>query len=140
MARHRRNEDRDVLAQILAAVRVGAPAARSTANAYTATATGASPTLDLNALYGRPMDRFALQVTGTGTQVGTTTWTATVQGSLDGTTFTNLFSHAYPATADGATVWAADAILRPIYYLRINVSALTLGTATNIIAIVLPMP
>ena len=138
--RHRRGEDRDVLTQILAAVRVGTPATRSAGHAYTATATGASPTINLETTYGRPMDRFALQVTGTNTQVGVTTWTATVQVSLNGTTFTDLFSHAYPATADGATVWAADAILRPAYYLRINVSALVLGTATNIIAIVLPMP
>lgn len=104
------------------------------------TFTGATSGVALNrtALYA--VCRFALSVKGTNTQVGTTTWTVVLEGSLDGVTYTTLLTHAYPATADGATVFPAAGILTPCLYFRSRCTALTLGTATNIIATILGMP
>lgn len=103
----------------------------------TFTATGNGVTLDRA---GYPGARFALQVTGTLTQVGTTVWTVILEGSLDGVTFTTILTHTYPATADGATVWQSAGVQTPCRYMRTRCSALTLGTATNIISNILVLP
>jgi hypothetical protein len=85
-----------------------------------------------------PVKLYSLQVTGTATQVGTTTWDVRLECSLNGTTYTTVLTHAYPATADGATVSSGTANV-PCLYMRSRTEAITLGTATNIVVVILGM-
>lgn len=86
-----------------------------------------------------PVKTFALQVTGTGTQFGVTTWTVVLEGSLDGVTWTTICQHVYPTQSDGETVFLG-ATWCPSLYFRSNCTALVKGTATNIVAIILGLP
>lgn len=71
--------------------------------------------------------RFAIQVKGSPDPLSS--WTVTLEGSLDGTNFTTLLTHN---SGDGSVVFMADsASPKPVRYLRVNVSALTLGPATS---------
>lgn len=103
-----------------------APAASSTLS-LTATATGAGASTAV-----RPdQSKFAsIQVKGTGGAA--TGWTVVLQGSLDGTNWTNIRTHG-TADGDGVVLFAGDNIPRPVAFVRLNVTALTLGTATNIV-------
>jgi hypothetical protein len=100
----------------------------------TFTSTGNGTAVDAST---RPMRSFALQVTGTGATP--TSWTVVLEGSLDGTTFTTLITHVNGTNGNGATAWG-DAVDTPVLYFRSRVSALSLGSATNIIALVLGVP
>lgn len=74
---------------------------------------------------------FALAVTGVG---GTpTSFSVNLEGSLDGTNFTNLVT----ASANGTMVWAVD---KPCNFLRVNVTALSLAPATSINCSFLAVP
>jgi hypothetical protein len=85
----------------------------------------------------RPMRTFALQVTGT---IATaTSWTVVLEGSLDGTTFTTLLTHDSTTHADGATAWG-DAVDCPVLYFRSRCTAISLGSATNVVAVILGVP
>lgn len=105
---------------------------------YTTTANGI--TVDCST---KPCSRFALQVTGTGATP--TAWNIILEGSLDGTTFTEILQHAtsgnnppYGAQADGAVITAAQA--GPFLYFRSRSAAtLTLGSATNVVAVIVGM-
>lgn len=94
----------------------------------TATATGAGPKTGV-----RPWDakHVSLQVKGTG--AAATAWTVALEGSNNGNNWTTILSHSTTDT-DGAVKFAGDNIPRPVTWLRLNVTALTLGTATNIVA------
>lgn len=61
-----------------------------------------------------------------------TTWTAQLQGSLDGTNWFQL--HALAQTDASQTIkWAVD---KPVRYVRLSTSALTLNTCTGVKVII----
>lgn len=68
---------------------------------------------------------FTIQVKGRA--AGATAWTVDVQGSLNGTEWTTIVSHG-TADADG-TVKNSGATPWPVLYIRINTTALTIGSA-----------
>lgn len=78
---------------------------------------------------------YSLQVKGTG--AAASSWTAVLQGSNDGANWTTIISHA---ATDGSTQFPADATPRPYRYLRINCSALSLGSATDIVVTAVGVP
>lgn len=97
--------------------------------ADTFTATGVGTTIDRGVM---PPAHFAIQVKGTG--AAPTSWSVNLEGSLDGTNWTTLITHS---ATDGSTQWSAAATPRPVTHFRSNCTALTLGTATNIVVRVL---
>jgi len=89
------------------------------------TGTGPGITQDVSSF---PHKYFTIQVVGTG--AAATTWTVAIEGSLDGVNFSEIANHTN-ADGDGAVVWAGANIAASAYF-RTNVTALTLGAATNI--------
>lgn len=91
----------------------------------TFTGTGSGTTVDISTSSRRC---FALMVKGTGDTP--TSWTVVLEGSLDSTNFSQILTHT---TADGNAeiVWSG-VIPFPVLYFRVRVSALVLGSATNI--------
>lgn len=87
----------------------------------------------LNAAGGAPFATYAVSVKGTGGVP--TSWTVVLEGSLDGVNFTTLTTHN---AADGSTVW--DTAGKATLFVRPNVTALTLGPATDIRVIVVAVP
>lgn len=73
---------------------------------------------------GVPFNNYAIQVKGVG--AAPTSWTAVLEGSLDSANWTTLISHTTP---DGSTQWAVD---KPVTAVRLNLSALSLGSATAV--------
>lgn len=55
-----------------------------------------------------------------------TSWTVALEGSLDGANWTTLITHN---SSIGSTSWAVD---KPVKFVRVNVSALSLNTAPSI--------
>ena len=93
-----------------------------------ATATGVGTAKD----FSRLIDKHALQVTTTGDP---TAVTVTLEGSLDGTNFFTVGTHAFVAadiTADGAMFFDVDS---PCLHVRVNLTVLTAGTAPTVTAI-----
>lgn len=68
---------------------------------------------------------FAVQVKGRA--AGATAWTLALEGSVDGTNWTSILSHG-TADLDG-TVKNSGATPWPVLYVRLNLSALTIGSA-----------
>jgi len=98
----------------------------------TYTGTGNGVTVDVSA---QGMSQFGIEVTATG---GTpTSWTANLQVSFDGVTFSTVESHVNGTNALGTAQWTLRV---PARYFRSNVSALVLGPATNIIVKIIGMP
>lgn len=105
----------------------------------TYTVTGNGTTVDVSA---KPCKHFSLQVTGTG--AAATAWNVILEGSLDGTIFTQILQHAtsgnnppFGARADGETITAQAG---PFLYFRSRATAtLTLGSATNVVATIVGM-
>jgi hypothetical protein len=62
-----------------------------------------------------------------------TSFSINLEGSLDGANYTLLAT----VTVDGTIVWAVD---KPVTFLRINVTALTLGPATSVNVTLLAVP
>ena len=91
----------------------------------TFTGTGNGTTVDVSTTSRRC---FAVMVKGTG--AAATSWTVVLEGSLDNVNFSEICSHT---TTDGnaAIVWSG-VIPFPVLYFRVRVSALVLGSATNI--------
>ena len=86
-----------------------------------ATATGAQPAAA--AAGGAPFSTYGLQVKGVG---GTpTSWSVTLDGSLDGANWTTLITHN---ATDGSTSWETTG--KPVLFIRVNVAAVTLGPAS----------
>lgn len=104
---------------------------------YTGAANGT--TVDVST---KPCSKFSLQVKGTG--AAATAWNVILEGSLDGTTFTQIMQHAtsgnnppFGAQADGSTMWVETG---PFLYFRSRSAAtLTLGSATNIVVTIAGM-
>ena len=89
------------------------------------TSTGAS----LGKEFSRLIDKHALQVTITG---GPSAVTVTLEGSLDGTTFCTIGTHAMSAgelTATKAIYFDADS---PVLHVKANLTVLTGGTSPTV--------
>lgn len=76
-----------------------------------------------------PLKSFGIAVTAAGGVP--TLWTVLLEGSLDGSNWSTLLTHASGGTGLGVTVWSGAA-LTPVLFLRSRVTALTLGVATSI--------
>lgn len=96
----------------------------------TFTTTGSGVTINKSAA---PVSKFGLQVKGTG--AAATLWSVNLEGSLDGVNFSTVLSHV-TATGDGSVMWIGS-LEAPLLYFRSNVTALTLGSATNIVVTIL---
>jgi hypothetical protein len=109
------------------------PGKLTRSDTYTSTANGTTVDSTTTAVQS-----FGLQVKGTG--AAATSWTVVLEGSLDGTTFTTILTHTSSgsANADGATAWS-NAVKTPCIYFRSRCSAVTLGSATNIVATIVGM-
>ena len=90
----------------------------------------------------QPVKHFGLQVKGTG--AAATAWNIILEGSLDGTNYTQILQHAttgnsppFGESADGVTLWVQAG---PFLYFRSRSAAtLTLGSATNVVATIVGM-
>lgn len=90
----------------------------------------------------KPCSTFSLQVKGTG--AAATAWNIILEGSLDGTNYTQILQHATSgntpplgAQGDGTTMWVQAG---PFLYFRTrSASTLTLGSATNVVATIVGM-
>lgn len=91
--------------------------------AYQPTTTGAIQSL--GAPGGVAFVRYAIQVKGVG--AAATTWSVTLEGSLDNVNWTTILTHAN-ADVDGTTKW--DGGGKPCMFVRANVGTLTLAPAT----------
>jgi hypothetical protein len=82
---------------------------------------------------GYPLGYFAVQVKGTG--AAATTWDVRLEGSLNGTNFSQILAHTN-TTGDGAVLWsgATSSVSR---YFRSRCAGLVLGTATNVVVSIL---
>ena len=87
----------------------------------TFTTTGGAAAGDSESLLARPCRSFALQVVSD----GVTAWTVLLQGSVDGSTWFTLTTHA-ETDASGTILWATD---KPVPYVRANVTTITGGTS-----------
>lgn len=76
---------------------------------------------------------FSITVQPTG---AVTSWTVVLQYSLDNVTWTTFLTHTN-VTGAGVPVFSADAIPRPVFYIRSQATALVLGAGTNVIARIL---
>jgi hypothetical protein len=74
---------------------------------------------------GRPFNRYALQLKGVGGTL--TSWSAVIEGSIDNANWTTVCGPH--TTLDGATVYSVD---KPSPFIRANLTALVLGTATSV--------
>ena len=91
----------------------------------TITATGVTLLADLRNA-GKSRDEFTVQAKGTG--AAPTTLTAALEGSIDGANWTSL--QAIAQTDDGVLKFVAQKL---VTMYRINVTALTLGGASNVV-------
>jgi hypothetical protein len=82
---------------------------------------------------GGPFATYALQVKGVG---GTpTSWSVTLDGSLDNTNWTTLITHT---TTDGSTSYETTG--KPNLFVRVNVGAVTLGPASALLVKAVAVP
>lgn len=77
---------------------------------------------------GKVVSKFALVVKSTGTAA--TAWSVTLKGSLDGVTWDTLITQA-TGDGDGIIKYAVD---KPVRWVRLDMSGITLSPATNVIA------
>jgi len=95
------------------------------------TATGAQPSL---AASGQtPFATYAITLKGVG--AAATSWTVNLEGSIDGANWTTICTHN---ATDGSTVW--DTSGKPTMFVRPNVTALALGSATSVTVVVVAVP
>lgn len=94
----------------------------------TYTGTGAGTIISLT---DNPTKVHAIQVKGTG--AAATSWTVLLEGSLDGVNFSTVLTHN---ATDGSTVFSGTA-LNACKYIRSNCTALSLGSASNIVVTIL---
>lgn len=76
--------------------------------------------------------RFAIQVKGVGASA--TSWDVRLEGSLDGISYTPLLQHTDNST-DGSIIASGPNVLMALY-LRVNVAAVSLGSATGLKVVV----
>lgn len=84
---------------------------------------------------GLAMKYFAVQAKGTG--AAATAWDMRLEGSIDGTNYTQLLAHA-TVDGDGVTKWLSTA--SPCLYFRSRCASITLGGATNVVVTILGTP
>lgn len=96
----------------------------------TFTATGNGTTVDVAT---DPLESFSVQVKCTGATA--TAWDVRLEGSLNGTDFTQILAHTN-VDGDGLTKFSGTAD-SPCLYFRSRVAGLTLGAATNIVVTIL---
>ena len=96
---------------------------------FTATGNGV-----IQSVVNKPIKSFAIQIKGTG--AAATAWSVVIEGSLDGTNFTTIMTHANTVETDGEAKWTG-ASLYPVLHFRSRCVSITLGSATNIVANVL---
>lgn len=82
---------------------------------------------------GAPFATYAIQLKGSG--AGPTSWTVNLEGSLDNVNWTTICTHN---ATDGSTVWDTNG--KAVNFVRPNVSALNLGSATDIVIVVVAVP
>jgi hypothetical protein len=82
-----------------------------------------------------PVKYFSLQVTATG---AVTSWTVNLECSLDNTTFTTVLTHTNTSPGTGQIVSLGTSAF-PCLYFRAKASALSLGSGTNVVAVILGM-
>ena len=87
----------------------------------TFTTAGGAAAGDTTRLTASPCRSFALQVVSD----GVTAWTVLLQGSVDGTNWVTLATHAH-TDGSGAILWTTD---KPVPYVRANVTTITGGTS-----------
>lgn len=104
----------------------------SSARSDTFTVTGNGVTVNVSTA---PVKYFSIQVTGTG--AGATSWTVVLEASLDGVNFTTIMTHSNTTDSNGSTAWTPQPV--PASYFRSRVSALSLGSATNIVVQIVGM-
>src|SRR5688572_22784716 len=83
------------------------------------------------------LDKFSVQVKGTG--AAPTSWTVNLQISLNGSQWTTILVHNNVDSVDGGMM-VSGANRYPALFFRSNVSALVLGSATNIIVTICGRP
>lgn len=110
-------------------INLASPAARS--DTYTTTATGTAVDGSL-----RNFKFFGIRVTGTG--AAPTSWTVVLEVSVDGTTYNTLLTHTNTTDSNGAAQWSASPA--PGLKFRSRCTALSLGSATNIVADIIGAP
>ncbi len=93
-------------------------------DSFSATGTGEVRSSRLNSV----MKHYSIQVTGIGATP--TSWSVDLEGSIDGVTFSSILTHA-TGNGNGGMVVSGTSIA-PTLYLRSNVTALVLGSATGI--------
>lgn len=81
----------------------------------------------------QPVKDFSIEVKGTG--AAATSWTVALEGSNDGMNWTTIVSHSN-TDGDGVTKALANF---PVLYFRSHCTALSLGSATNIVVTTLGM-
>jgi hypothetical protein len=101
----------------------------SRSDTYTTTTTGTA--VDASTY---PVKSFSIQVKGTGAVP--TSFTVVLEGSLDGTNFDTITTFDSATLADGKIKFTGAADY-PVRYFRSRVSALALGSATNIVVTLL---
>jgi hypothetical protein len=107
------------------------PGAQSRSDTFTGTGNGTAVDSSAGA-----KQWFGIQVKGTG--AAATSWTANLQASLDGTNYSTILTHANTTDTDGSIAWISTPA--PALYFRSNVSAVSLGSATNIVVTIVGMP
>lgn len=107
--------------------------AQALTKTYTGILAGASTQAPLTAPGGGPFATYAISVKGTDGTL--TSWTALLEGSIDGVNWTTLITHN--ATA-GSTSWETTG--KPCLQVRVNVTALVLNTATSATVTIVAVP
>jgi hypothetical protein len=102
---------------------------QSRVDTYTVAANGVTVAL------ARPLSNFSIQCKGTG--AAPTTWDIRLEGSLDGTNFSEILRHRN-AVGDG-NVLSTGALRNPILFFRSRAQAITLGGASDIVTTILGM-
>jgi hypothetical protein len=103
----------------------------SRSDTYTEAGNGTAVNVSTN-----PRQWFGVQVKGTGASA--TSWTVNLQASLDGTNYSTVLTHANTTDTDGSIAWISTPA--PALYFRSSVSAVVLGSATNIVVTIVGMP
>lgn len=104
---------------------------------FTATTTGVAKTAAGAASIASsaaPFATYAMSVKGTGGAASS--WSVTLDGSLDGVNYTTILTHS---ATDGSTVWETTG--KAANFVRVNVGSLTLGgSATAIVVVIVAVP
>lgn len=109
-------------------IKIPTPRFKTRSDTYTSTGNGT--TVDIST---GPLESFSIQVKGTGAAAAT--WDVRLEGSLNGTDFTQILQHTN-TTGDGAVVFSGTTD-SPCLYFRSRCAGLGLGPATNIVVTIL---